>query len=849
VHQRRAAVRPSHAVSRSVTNTLEPLESRLLMARTPGIDVSHWQGTINWTSVFNAGKKFAFQKSTEADNYVDPTMATNMANGKAAGLLMGAYHFPDPTSVTDTNADGLADDAVAEANWFYAQAGQYMIPGYLKPVLDMEAGSGLGKTNLSKWTNDFCTRIQQLTGVDPIIYANNNYAANFLNSTVTTHKLWLASITYTDAQALGTTSPPASTSGAWNTAGKTWDFWQYSWTGSVSGISGNVDMDVYTGDLTSLQNNFLIGSPPATPATPSPTNGATNVNRNGLVLNWADSAFATAYDVYLDNVLSASDLLVSQWTVSPTTTTGAHTWKVVAKNASFSTTGPTWGFNVAALPAPAAPSTPNHNGDVVNARPVTLDWADSTNATSYDVYLGTNVNPSANVTTSQYTLNPAEGVRLWRVVAKNADGFTNGPQWSYTLDLTPPTAAIGSQTPTTGASTFDFTVTYTDALSGVSGASLGNGDVTVTGPNAFNQIADFVSVDTPGDGLTRVVTYRINAPGGSWDPSDNGSYSVSQNATQVSDIGGNFRAAASIGNFSASAVFAYVSNGTLHIEYLGTNQAKITNNGGGNYVVTENSNTLSFAAGTFSNIVVHGTGNDDAVTLEGAIAKPLTLDGQTGSDSITLAAGASYTFAADIAAQSANVAITVATGASATFSATQHLSSLNVNGSAAITGTGKVLVMRELDVIGSLDLGTNSLIVDYTGDDPLGDWVSGAYTGVTGMLQRGFNNGAWNANGIVTSAYEGLRKGLSVGETSDVMSLSNGQTASFAGETVDSTSVLIRFTLIGDGNLDGAVNADDYALIDLYSTTSGSNGYFRGDYNLDGSINADDYALIDINSL
>src|SRR4051812_1535161 len=76
----------------------EQLESRLLMARPLGIDVSHWDGTINWTSVRAAGKEFAFQKATEGTTYTDPTFTTNMNGGKNAGVLMGAYHFGHPAN-------------------------------------------------------------------------------------------------------------------------------------------------------------------------------------------------------------------------------------------------------------------------------------------------------------------------------------------------------------------------------------------------------------------------------------------------------------------------------------------------------------------------------------------------------------------------------------------------------------------------------------------------------------------------------------------------------------------------------------------------------------------------------
>src|SRR5512132_983163 len=67
------------AAGGSVKSQFEVLEKRLLMSRVQGIDVSHWQGTINWASVAGAGKEFAFCKATEGINYVDPTVGTNTA--------------------------------------------------------------------------------------------------------------------------------------------------------------------------------------------------------------------------------------------------------------------------------------------------------------------------------------------------------------------------------------------------------------------------------------------------------------------------------------------------------------------------------------------------------------------------------------------------------------------------------------------------------------------------------------------------------------------------------------------------------------------------------------------------
>ncbi len=93
-----------------------------------GIDVSHWQETIDWVKVAAAGKKFAFLKATESTDFLDNKYATNRSKAKANGIKVGAYHFARPG--TNTN------DAVNEANWFIKNAAP--ISGELLPVLDLE---------------------------------------------------------------------------------------------------------------------------------------------------------------------------------------------------------------------------------------------------------------------------------------------------------------------------------------------------------------------------------------------------------------------------------------------------------------------------------------------------------------------------------------------------------------------------------------------------------------------------------------------------------------------------------------------------------------------------------------
>ncbi len=209
-----------------------------------GIDVSHWNGTINWTQVYNSGRVFAFAKATEGVGYTDDTFVYNATNARGAGVYVAPYHFARPE---------YGNTATAEANYFVQVAGAYMTAGYLRPALDLESGTSLSKDALSTWVNTFCNRVVTLTGIRPVVYTNWNFAANYLNSTVTQWDLWYANPTNGNPQ----TGNPATTN--WST----WTFWQYSWTGTVPGISSDCDLNVFHGTLAEMISTAVIpGTPP-----------------------------------------------------------------------------------------------------------------------------------------------------------------------------------------------------------------------------------------------------------------------------------------------------------------------------------------------------------------------------------------------------------------------------------------------------------------------------------------------------------------------------------------------------------------------------------------------------------
>ena len=195
-----------------------------------GIDVSHYQGTIDWARVAAAGKRFAFMKASDSTDYVDPTYVTNRAQAKLQGLKVGAYHFARP--------DATPGDAVAEADHFIATADWG--GGDLVPVLDLETTGGLNVANLQAWVTAFLGRINDRTGVKAMIYTSPSFWTNKMGDTQA-----FAAAGYKSLWVAHWTTNPSATVPASNWAGNGWTFWQYTSDGSVPGILGRVDLDRY----------------------------------------------------------------------------------------------------------------------------------------------------------------------------------------------------------------------------------------------------------------------------------------------------------------------------------------------------------------------------------------------------------------------------------------------------------------------------------------------------------------------------------------------------------------------------------------------------------------------------
>jgi GH25 family lysozyme M1 (1,4-beta-N-acetylmuramidase) len=207
-----------------------------------GVDVSKWNGSINWTKVKSSGISFAFIKATQGSGFTDPQFAANWSGAKAAGVIRSAYHFFDPTVSGVTQAQN------------YLKVVGTLAKGDLAPALDLECpdgnpdclysgGSGWAPgSTIRTRVVDFLQTVEQATGKKPIIYTFYSYftGAGVSTAGLEQYPLWQAMVSPSNGC--------FSLTGQWSK----WTFWQDGWHGVVPGIPGEVDTDFYNGTLAEL---------------------------------------------------------------------------------------------------------------------------------------------------------------------------------------------------------------------------------------------------------------------------------------------------------------------------------------------------------------------------------------------------------------------------------------------------------------------------------------------------------------------------------------------------------------------------------------------------------------------
>lgn len=216
-----------------------------------GIDVSHYQGAVNWNAVAGSSVKFAIAKATEGTS-VDDQFKRNWSEIQEAGLFRGAYHFARPGS-----------DPEAQATHFAATVGRLGFRD-LPPALDLEVADGHARADILAWAQKFLTCAESLFGRPLMIYTGQFWRGLLGNpppdGLFSARSLWLAG--YVQESKLNVPQTWAR-----------WTFWQYS-DGSSNGAAsipgvGRCDQSWFDGDENGL-NALCAGNSPEPPPAPEP---------------------------------------------------------------------------------------------------------------------------------------------------------------------------------------------------------------------------------------------------------------------------------------------------------------------------------------------------------------------------------------------------------------------------------------------------------------------------------------------------------------------------------------------------------------------------------------------------
>lgn len=196
-----------------------------LMFPVRGIDVSHHQGSIDWTRVAASGTAFAYIKASEGADFVDSEFVTNWRGARAAGIPRGAYHFFTLCTPVQPQIDNFV------ATVFEV--------GELPPAIDLELGGNCAHppaaADVQLLLNELVPAVTKRMGEPPIFYTTYEFREAYLCPTCvhgTLPLLWIRDVFWRPS--LPTTEP--------------WVFWQHHNRGHVDGITGPVDLNVFHGD-------------------------------------------------------------------------------------------------------------------------------------------------------------------------------------------------------------------------------------------------------------------------------------------------------------------------------------------------------------------------------------------------------------------------------------------------------------------------------------------------------------------------------------------------------------------------------------------------------------------------
>ncbi|TIT36310.1 MAG: muramidase [Mesorhizobium sp.] len=191
-----------------------------------GVDVSRWQGDVNWEKLRAQGANFAYIKATDGGDHLDPMFMKNWRGAQAAGLKRGAYHF-----------FYWCRTAGEQADWFIRNVPK--VDGALPPVIDVEWNGDSScqrrpsREKVLEKMQVFMDKLERHYGQRPIIYTSPDFYRDNLRGAFPDYPFWLRAVARHPSKVY---------------PDRKWLFWQYSGSGLSHGVTGRIDLNVFHGD-------------------------------------------------------------------------------------------------------------------------------------------------------------------------------------------------------------------------------------------------------------------------------------------------------------------------------------------------------------------------------------------------------------------------------------------------------------------------------------------------------------------------------------------------------------------------------------------------------------------------
>ncbi|MDE6434409.1 MAG: hypothetical protein K2L07_09290 [Lachnospiraceae bacterium] len=190
-----------------------------------GIDVSSWQGKIDFERVKADGIRIVYIKATQGTNYVDSDFERNYREAQKEGLAIGFYHYVTARNISE---------AREEARFFVSHIQDKI--QHARPAMDFETFGDLSRTEIREIALQFLITLEAETRQKPVIYTDaSNASSTFADDRFREYRLWIADY--------GVVRPDMEN--PW----QFWSGWQFTDRGRINGISGDVDRDYFRREI------------------------------------------------------------------------------------------------------------------------------------------------------------------------------------------------------------------------------------------------------------------------------------------------------------------------------------------------------------------------------------------------------------------------------------------------------------------------------------------------------------------------------------------------------------------------------------------------------------------------